>query len=88
MTESKSKLIKGLSTCCLGMGAIKTISSIIGSIMLLVPGLAITNALRDTISGDLLAGLTRATEAFLVAISIAVGTGSVIGFWISMFGGI
>ncbi|HJG95818.1 MAG TPA: hypothetical protein K8V90_01795 [Romboutsia timonensis] len=34
MTESKSKLIKGLSTCCLGMGAIKTISSIKGSIML------------------------------------------------------
>ena len=31
--------------------------TIIGSIMLLVPGLAITNAIRDTISGDLLAGL-------------------------------
>lgn len=61
--------------------------TIIGSIMILVPGLAITNAIRDTIAGDLLAGITRATEAFLVAISIAVGTGSVISFWISSFGG-
>lgn len=62
--------------------------TIIGSIMLLVPGLAITNAIRDTISGDLLAGLTRALEAFLVAISIAIGTGAVLSFWISIFGGL
>lgn len=61
--------------------------TIIGSIMMLVPGLAITNAIRDTIAGDLLAGITRATEAFLVAISIAIGTGAVISFWISAFGG-
>lgn len=62
--------------------------TIIGAIMLLVPGLAITNAIRDTISGDLLSGLIRAAEAFLVAISIAVGTGAVLSFWISNFGGI
>ncbi len=61
--------------------------TIIGSIMMLVPGLSITNAIRDTIAGDLLAGITRASEAFLVAISIAVGTGAVISFWISIFGG-
>ena len=62
--------------------------TIIGSIMLLVPGLAITNAIRDTISGDLLAGSTRAVEAILVAISIAIGTGAVLSFWISTFGGL
>ena len=62
--------------------------TIIGAIMLLVPGLAITNAIRDTISGDLLSGIIRAAEAFLVAISIAVGTGAVLSFWISNFGGI
>lgn len=62
--------------------------TIIGAIMLLVPGLAITNAIRDTISGDLLSGLIRAAEAFLVAVSIAVGTGAVLSFWISNFGGI
>lgn len=58
--------------------------TIIGSVMLLVPGLAITNAIRDTIHGDLLAGITRAIEAFLIAVSIAVGTGSVLSFWISL----
>lgn len=62
--------------------------TIIGSIMLLVPGLAITNAIRDTIAGDLLSGLTRAAEAFLVAISIAVGSGAMLSFWLSNFGGI
>ncbi len=62
--------------------------TIIGGIMLLVPGLAITNAVRDTISGDLVSGLTRGAEAFLIAVSIAVGTGAVISFWISNFGGI
>lgn len=47
---------------------------IIGSIMLLVPGLAITNAVRDTMAGDLLAALSRALEAFLTAVAIAIGT--------------
>lgn len=63
-------------------------STIIGSIMLLVPGLAITNAIRDSISGDLLAGVTRTAEAFFIAVSIAVGTGSVLSFLISTFGGV
>ena len=61
--------------------------TIIGSIMLLVPGLAITNAIRDTIAGDFLAGLTKGCEAFLIAISIAVGTGAVLSFWINVLGG-
>lgn len=61
---------------------------IIGSIMLLVPGLAITNAIRDTVAGDLVSGLARGAEAFLTAIAVAVGTGVVLSFWISVFGGI
>ena len=56
--------------------------------MLLVPGLAITNAIRDTIAGDLVSGLARAIEAFLVAIGIAIGSGIILGFWISTFGGL
>ncbi|WP_350342655.1 threonine/serine exporter family protein [Proteinivorax tanatarense] len=47
--------------------------TIIGSIMTLVPGVAITNAIRDSISGDLMSGTSRAAEAFLVAIAIATG---------------
>lgn len=52
--------------------------TIIGSIMLLVPGLIITNAIRDTIAGDFLSGITKASEAFLIAVSIAVGTGAIL----------
>lgn len=61
---------------------------IIGSIMLLVPGLLITNAIRDTIAGDLMSGLTRAVEAFFIAIAIAIGSGLIIKLWSIFFGGI
>lgn len=59
----------------------------IGSIMLLVPGLSITNAIRDTIAGDLLAGISRALEAFLIAVAIAAGSGTIITLWVIYFGG-
>ena len=55
--------------------------------MLLVPGMIITNAIRDTISGDLVSGLTKAAEAILIAVSIAVGTGMVMNIWINHLGG-
>ncbi|WMJ81280.1 threonine/serine exporter family protein [Clostridium sp. MB40-C1] len=61
---------------------------IIGSIMILVPGLLITNAIRDTISGDLVSGISRAVEAFFIAIAIAVGSGLVIKIWSLVSGGI
>lgn len=70
-------------------GIITTVDkSIIGAIMLLVPGLAITNAVRDTIAGDLVSGVARGLEAFLTAVGIAVGTGIVFKIWIALFGGI
>ena len=50
--------------------------------MLLVPGLAITNAIRDTIAGDYVSGVARAADAFLCAVAIAVGAGFVMYFWI------
>lgn len=46
---------------------------IIGSIMLLVPGLVLTNSMRDFITGDFLAGVTRMIEAILIAMGIAIG---------------
>lgn len=61
---------------------------IISSIMLLVPGLTITNAIRDTIAGDLVSGISRALEAFFIAIAIAVGTGMAFKLWISLGGNI
>jgi uncharacterized membrane protein YjjP (DUF1212 family) len=51
---------------------------IIGSLMLLVPGLALTNAVRDIIAGDFMAGMARGVEALLIATSLAIGTGAVL----------
>lgn len=48
---------------------------IIGSIMTLVPGLAITNSIRDVISGDYLSGLTKGMEVLLIGAGIAAGVG-------------
>ncbi|MFU0832369.1 MAG: Threonine/serine exporter [Oscillospiraceae bacterium] len=48
---------------------------IIGSLMNLVPGIAITNFMRDIIAGDMIAGLLRLTESILVATAIAIGAG-------------
>lgn len=46
---------------------------IIGAIMTLVPGVAITNVMRDIIAGDLITGTTKLSEVLLVATSIATG---------------
>jgi len=60
---------------------------IIGSIMLLVPGIAITNAIRDTIAGDLVSGISRSIEALFIAIAISSGTSVVFKIWFLLFGG-
>ena len=46
---------------------------IIGNIMLLIPGLGFTNALRDLFVGDSIAGILRSIEALLSAVGIAAG---------------
>ncbi len=46
---------------------------IVGGLMPLVPGVAITNAIRDVIAGDLLSGLSRGLEAALTAVAVAMG---------------
>lgn len=48
---------------------------IVSAIMPIVPGVAITNAVRDTLQGDYLSGCARILEAFLKAASIALGVG-------------
>ncbi len=52
---------------------------IIGAIMPLVPGLAMTNAARDIMHGDYLSGGARAIEAVCVAAVVAVGVGAGMG---------
>ncbi|MGE5677588.1 MAG: threonine/serine exporter family protein [Pseudomonadota bacterium] len=48
---------------------------IIGAIMILVPGIAITNAIKDALKGDLLSSLTRIGEALLVVTAVGAGVG-------------
>lgn len=45
----------------------------IGNIMLLIPGIAFTNSLRDMLSGDTITGLIRFMESVLLAMVIALG---------------
>ena len=60
---------------------------VIATIMLLVPGICITNAVRDTLGGDLVSGITRAIEAVLISTSIALGAGLAVSL-IRLLGGI
>ena len=53
---------------------------IIGSVMPLVPGVPITNSVRDVLAGHLLSGLARGTEALLSASAIALGIAMVLRF--------
>ena len=49
---------------------------IIGALMILVPGLIFTNAMRDIIYGDTNSGMNRIVQVLLIAAAIALGTGS------------
>ena len=57
----------------------------IGAMMLLVPGLLFTNAMRDIIFGDTNSGVNRIVQVLLIAVGIALGTAAAwnvaAGFW-------
>lgn len=61
---------------------------ITASIMPLVPGVAITNAIRDTMQGDYVSGGSGVIEAFVAAASIAVGIGAGLSLFAFLLGGI
>lgn len=64
----------------LGLGA-ELDKIIIGSVMPLVPGLLITNAVRDLMAGHLVSGLSKGAEAFLTAFAIGAGVAVVFAFY-------
>ena len=59
---------------------------LMGAIMNLVPGLMLTNAMRDIMAGDFIAGLTRIAEAVLIGAGIAVGVMMPLSFFQSLLG--
>lgn len=63
-----------LSYVAVRLGLADTVDMIvIGNIMLIIPGVALTNSLRDMISGDTMAGILRFIEACILALAIAGG---------------
>ena len=65
----------------------------IGNIMLLIPGIALTNAIRDVFSGDTMSGLLRTCEALFLSMAIAWGfavtaapseAGTVVPVWLQI----
>ena len=61
-------------------------AAIIGTLMTLVPGLLFTNAMRDIIFGDTNSGVARIVQVLLIAVSIALGTGSALSIYTALFG--
>lgn len=59
-----------------GIGHLERI--ITGAMMPLLPGIAMTNAIRDAMRGDLMSGVTRAAEALLMVVALAFGVGVVL----------
>lgn len=52
---------------------------IIAAFMALVPGIMFTNAIRDVMAGDMVAGITKIADALLTGVAIALGTAFSIG---------
>ncbi len=83
--------IRGFSSCIIAAALALIIleldfsknfgSIIIGVIMLFVPGAAITNSIRDFLSGDILSGVSRMVESIIIATSLAAGAGILIKLW-------
>lgn len=73
-----------------GMGVLGIADSadtvIVGSLMLLVPGLLFTNAMRDIIFGDTNSGINRIVQVFLIAVAIAMGTATALRLTTSLWG--
>jgi len=76
----------GMVLAAAAMGASDSISPVIvAATTIFLPGVAITNAARDFLSGDMLSGTARLVEACIAAVAIAGGVG--IGIQIWMLGG-
>lgn len=70
----ESFILTFLACICGQLGWCHRDTAIIASIMILVPGVPITNAVRDSVSGDLVSGIARSVEAIVVAVAIAIGS--------------
>ena len=84
-----SSLVTTLSLLFLTLGLpILYDKVIIGAIMPLVPGIALTTSIRDLFNGDYVSGNIHLMDALLTAFCIAVGVGTIITLYQHIPGGI
>ena len=62
-------------------------AAVIGALMILVPGLLFTNAMRDIIYGDTNSGINRVVQVLLIAMAIALGTAAAWNVSANLWGG-
>lgn len=73
----------GLTVIFVKLGLAKDLDMIvIGCLMPYVPGMAITNAIRDILSGDTMAGLMSIAQAIFIAVGLAFGAGMVLALYL------
>ncbi len=58
----------------------------IGALMILVPGVGITNTMRDIIFGDIMSGMNRMVHVIISAVAIGIGTGGALYICRAVFG--
>lgn len=77
-TTIASAFIMTMVACLLNcLNIVKNMDGVlIGTLMILVPGLLFTNAMRDIIFGDTNSGVNRIVQVLLIAVAIALGTGA------------
>lgn len=76
-----SFLIGIIAVICVRVNVGEQVNMItVGGVMPLVPGVPITNAVRDVFAGHLLSGMSRALESLLSACAIGMGIAFVFRF--------
>lgn len=77
-----SSFVIGLGVCLFArfIPALNLDKILIGDIMLLIPGVAMTNAIRDILVGDTVSGTMRIVETIMWAGALAAGF--IMAFWI------
>lgn len=61
-------------------------AAIIGTVMVLIPGLLFTNGIRDIIFGDTNSGVNRIIQVAMIAVAIACGTAVALGLSQQLWG--
>ncbi len=80
-----TSVISGIASiimCSLGLANLDKV--LIGEIMLMIPGVAMTNAVRDMLLGDIATGLTKLANALLIAGAIALGMAVPLAFMVGL----